>query len=113
MTRNKTMGKLAIVGLLLWGCAAGAWADEIGQRWFCCKYCGHKAASVGSLTGSACMRHPEGPGRGRHAVYEGSEKCIYVCKWCGRKAGDIASLTSSQCQRHPDGPGKGRHEPAL
>lgn len=81
--------------------------------WFQCKYCGHKAASVASLTGSACQRHPNGPGKGRHAVYEGGWKSEYTCKWCGKRAGDVAGLTSSRCNRHPAGPGKGWHEPAL
>lgn len=107
------MKRMMAIGLALLACAALAAGTEDGRMWYCCKYCGHKAASVGSLTGSACQRHPAGPGKGRHALYEGGEKDVYVCKWCGRKASDIASLTSSQCQRHPDGPGKGRHEPAL
>lgn len=94
-------------------CAAAAAGTEAGAMWFQCKYCGHKAVSVASLTGSACQRHPDGPGRGRHALYEGGEKSQYTCKWCGRRAGDIGSLTSSMCQRHPAGAGKGRHEPAL
>ncbi|MBQ7252577.1 MAG: hypothetical protein IJS32_08260 [Kiritimatiellae bacterium] len=78
-----------------------------------CKHCGHKAGDVRSLTGSACLRHPDGPGKGRHALYEGSWKDSYTCKWCGKRAVDIGSLTSSKCQRHPDGPAAGRHEPAL
>ncbi len=78
-----------------------------------CKYCGHKAADVRSLTGNACPRHPNGPGQGRHTLYEGSEKSEYTCKWCGKRAVDIGSLTSSKCMRHPDGPGAGRHEPSL
>lgn len=100
-------------GLLLLACAAAYAETEDGKMWYCCKYCGHKAASVGSLTGSACMRHPAGLGKGRHALYEGSQKDVYVCKWCGHRAGDVASLTSSKCRRHPDGPGAGWHEPAL
>ena len=80
---------------------------------YCCKYCGHKAGSVGSLTGSACQRHPDGPWMGRHALYEGGEKSVYTCKWCGKTASDISSLTSSKCQRHPNGPAAGRHEQAL
>ena len=80
---------------------------------FYCKYCGHKTTSVNSLTSSLCQRHPNGPGKGRHALYEGGEKESYVCKYCGLKSTSIASLTSSKCQRHPNGPAKGRHEPAL
>ena len=78
-----------------------------------CKYCGHKMTSVNSLTASLCQRHPDGPAKGRHALYEGGEKENYVCKYCGLKSSSIASLTSSKCQRHPNGPAKGRHAPAL
>ena len=80
---------------------------------FYCKYCGFKTTSVRSLTGSFCQRHPDGPGTGRHALYEGGEKSSYTCKYCGLKSTSINSLTSSKCQRHPNGPLKGRHEPAL
>lgn len=100
---------LVVVAALAAEIAAGAGA----QRWVYCKYCGHKAVDVRSLTGSACQRHPAGPGQGRHALYEGSEKCEYTCKWCGKRAVDIGSLTSSKCMHHPNGPGAGRHEPAL
>ena len=41
---------------------------------FYCKYCGHKTTSVNSLTVSLCQRHPNGPGKGRHALYEGGEE---------------------------------------
>ena len=102
-----------LMGLVLLATAAVAGGTEAGEMWYSCKYCGHKAKDVRSLTGSACQRHPDGPGRGRHALYEGGEKSQYTCKWCGRRAGDIGSLTGSMCQRHPAGPGKGRHEPAL
>lgn len=82
-------------------------------RHYYCKYCGHKTTSVNSLTASFCLRHPDGPSKGRHALYEGGEKSGYSCKYCGTKSTSIASLTSSKCQRHPNGPQKGRHEPAL
>jgi hypothetical protein len=39
-----------------------------------CKYCGHKTTSENNLTASLCQRHPNGPGKGRHALYEGGEK---------------------------------------
>ena len=107
------MKKTLLAGLALLAFAVAAAGTEAKKMWYACKYCGHKAASVGSLTGSACMRHPDGPGKGRHALYEGSEKDAYTCKWCGKRAPDIASLTSSKCQRHPAGPAAGRHEPAL
>ena len=82
-------------------------------RHYYCKYCGHKTTSVNSLTASLCQRHPAGPAKGRHALYEGEVKSAYTCKYCGLKSSSIASLTSSKCQRHPDGALKGRHAPAL
>lgn len=107
------MRRWVAAGMAVLGCVAMAGGAEAGEMWYACKYCGHKAKDVRSLTGSACQRHPDGSGRGRHALYEGGEKSQYTCKWCGRRAGDIGSLTGSMCQRHPAGPGKGRHEPAL
>lgn len=80
---------------------------------FYCRYCGRKASDVRSLTSSSCQRHPDGPAKGRHALYEGGVKDRYVCKYCGHKATTINSLTSSKCQRHPKGAAKGLHEPAL
>ena len=78
-----------------------------------CKYCGNAFSSVQSLTSTTCPRHPDGVGKGRHALYEGDEAPEYTCKYCGKRAGTIASLTSQMCPRHPDGNGKGRHSPAL
>ncbi len=106
ITRTTTI--LAVVCL-----ATLAFAQAKKPAAFYCKYCGHKAASVASLTASVCTRHPNGSYKGRHALYEGSEKPEYTCKYCGRKATSIASLTASVCMRHPDGPGKGKHAPAL
>lgn len=113
MERNTGMKwtKAAVAAALVMAAAALGKAGE--AMWVQCKYCGHKAGSVASLTGSACQRHPAGPGKGRHALYEGSEKSQYTCKYCGHTAGSIASLTSSKCRRHPDGPGTGWHQPAL
>lgn len=78
-----------------------------------CEYCGNKYSSVSSLTSGHCPRHPDGPNKGRHKVYEGGEKSQYVCKYCGNKYSSISSLTSGHCVRHPNGPNKGRHAPAL
>lgn len=78
-----------------------------------CKYCGYKAPSIHSLTGSLCLRHPSGPNKGKHALYEGSEKDEYACKFCGKTYPLILSLTSSLCSKHPDGSNKGKHEPAI
>jgi predicted nucleic acid-binding Zn ribbon protein len=80
---------------------------------FYCKYCGNAYSSVQSLTSTTCSRHPDGVGKGRHALYEGDEAPEYTCKYCGKRASTIASLTSQTCPRHPDGNGKGRHSPAL
>ena len=107
---SKVVRTVSIAAL---GCAAlGLLAAPAVQHYYC-KYCGLKTTSVNSLTSSSCQRHPNGPGKGRHALYEGGEKASYVCKYCGLKSTSIASLTSSKCQRHPSGPQKGRHEPAL
>lgn len=78
-----------------------------------CKYCGARAPSIASLTGSSCPRHPNGPNRGKHGLYEGAEKSRYECRYCGAGAPSIASLTGSSCPRHPSGANKGKHEPAL
>ena len=78
-----------------------------------CKFCGTPFQNVASLTNGRCQRHPDGPGAGRHELYEGGEKSEYTCKYCGLRARDIQTLTNTRCQRHPDGVNKGRHSPAL
>ena len=78
-----------------------------------CKYCGREYPSVSSLTSNTCARHPDGPNKRKHSLYEGSEKDKYTCKNCGREYGSISSLTSNTCAKHPDGSNKGKHEPAL
>ena len=80
---------------------------------FYCEYCGSKYSSVASLTASSCSRHPDGSYKGKHKLYEGSEKSQYTCKYCGQNYSNIASLTSNNCARHPDGSYKGKHSPAL
>lgn len=80
---------------------------------FYCEYCGQKYSSVSSLTASSCSRHPDGLCKGKHKLYEGSEKSQYVCKYCGQKYSSLSSLTASSCSRHPNGPCKGKHAPAL
>ena len=102
-----------VVVALIAGLTLLAFAQAKKPPAFYCKYCGHKASSVAGLTASACIRHPDGPHKGRHALYEGSEKEVYTCKYCGHKVSSIASLTSSACIRHPNGPHKGKHAPAL
>lgn len=76
---------------------------------FYCEYCGSKYSSVSSLTAGNCSRHPDG--RGKHKLYEGSEKSQYTCKYCGSKYSSLSSLTAGNCTRHPNG--RGKHAPAL
>ena len=78
-----------------------------------CEYCGQKFSSVSSLTSCSCYRHPAGANKGKHKLYEGSEKSQYVCKYCGQKFNSLSSLTSCSCYRHPAGANKGKHSPAL
>ena len=78
-----------------------------------CKNCGRKFSNVRTLTSLSCPRHPDGPSKGKHELYEGDEKSTYTCKYCGKTFSSIAVLTSLSCPRHPDGPSKGKHSPAL
>ena len=78
-----------------------------------CKNCGQKFSSVAALTMNRCMRHPDGPGKGYHELYEGSEKSKYTCKYCGQMYNNLSSLTLNSCPKHPNGPYKGKHSPAL
>lgn len=80
---------------------------------FYCEYCGTSASSVNSLTAGNCLRHPNGALKGRHKLYEGSEKSKYTCKYCGTSNSTISSLTAGNCLRHPNGALKGKHAPAL
>ena len=79
---------------------------------FYCANCGTQRSSVSSLTGSSCSRHPLGANKGKHILYEGSEKSQYTCKYCGTNRSTISSLTAGSCHRHPDG-SRGKHSPAL
>lgn len=78
-----------------------------------CKHCGQRFPSVAALTSQSCARHPNGSGKGKHELYEGSEKSQYTCKYCGMKFNSISGMTAQSCSRHPNGPGKGKHSPAL
>ncbi len=80
---------------------------------FYCEYCGAKYSSVSSLTSRSCHMHPLGSHKGKHKLYEGSEKAQYTCKYCGAKYSSISSLTSRSCPKHPNGSHKGKHAPAL
>ena len=76
-----------------------------------CEYCGTKSPSISSLTANSCHRHPLG--KGKHKLFEGSEKKQYNCKYCGASASSISSLTGNTCHRHPNGAGKGKHSPTF
>lgn len=78
-----------------------------------CKNCGRSAMSVQSLVAGTCPRHPLGPCKGKHQLYEGAEKSKYTCKYCGRTSSTIQSLVAGTCPRHPLGSCKGKHSPAL
>jgi len=80
---------------------------------FYCNYCGMKFTNVPVLTGGTCSRHPNGASKGKHVLYQGTEKSQYICKYCGIKYTSIATLTAGNCARHPNGSNKGHHEPAL
>jgi len=78
-----------------------------------CEYCGTSYDSVRALTACSCSRHPDGPCKGKHKLYEGSEKDKYTCKFCGTQFTNLRSMTACSCSRHPNGPCKGKHSPAL
>ena len=80
---------------------------------FYCEYCGFKTTSVSNLTSGSCMKHPNGALKGKHSLYEGSEKSQYTCKFCGGKASTISNLTNGNCMKHPHGALKGHHAPTL
>ena len=72
-----------------------------------CEACGQKYSSITALTSSNCRNHPIGSHKGKHVLYEGSEKPSYLCKLCGTKASSLTSLTSLNCRNHPNGAHKG------
>ena len=47
--------------------------DKEKQHYYC-EYCGKKFPDVRQLTSATCPRHPDGSNKGRHKLYEGSEK---------------------------------------
>ena len=107
------MGKISIVVAFCGVVLSVSLVAAPAVKHYYCKYCGHKTTSVNRLTASLCQRHPDGPAKGCHVLYEGEEKSTYVCKYCGIKSISIASLTSSKCQRYPYGALTVRHAPAL
>ncbi|MGL4955570.1 MAG: hypothetical protein ACRC9X_00140 [Bacteroidales bacterium] len=80
---------------------------------FYCEYCGKKYPSVAALVLGTCPKHPNGQNKGKHKVYEGSEKTQYTCKYCGKMYPSIQALVLGSCPKHPDGHNKGKHAPAL
>ena len=78
-----------------------------------CEYCGHKFPDVRLLVSTTCVKHPDGSHKGKHKLYEGSEKSEYTCKYCGRKFNSIMLMTSATCSCYPKGSNKGGHAPAL
>ena len=78
-----------------------------------CEYCGQSFNDVRQLTGLNCHRHPNGSNRGKHKLYEGSEKPRYTCRYCGTQFSTIMQMTGIKCFRHPDGANRGNHSPAL
>ena len=75
---------------------------------FYCEYCGFRFPTIQALTGTSCYHHPAGWNKGKHKLYEGSEKSQYLCKYCGKKYSSLTLLTSSSCSKSPTG----RHSPA-
>ena len=80
---------------------------------FYCEFCGTKSPTVAGLVSGSCAKHPTGPNKGKHKLYEGSEKTQYTCKFCGTKQPTIQGLTSLTCAKHPNGVSKGKHSPSL
>lgn len=80
---------------------------------FYCEYCGTKSSSVSNLVAQPCYKHPDGNNKGKHKLYEGSEKKEYTCKHCGHKSSSISALVGQPCPKHPKGRNNGRHTPAL
>jgi DNA-directed RNA polymerase subunit RPC12/RpoP len=78
-----------------------------------CEQCGMRFSSIAALTSCNCQRHPNGPSKGRHKLFEGPPATRYACKYCGQTFSSISTMTAVNCQRHPSGTSKGRHSPAL
>lgn len=76
-----------------------------------CEYCGQKFSSVRALAALRCGRHPLGPVKGNHKLYEGAEAHKYLCEYCGQEFSSISALTGLRCTRHPTDPRNGRHKP--
>lgn len=88
-------------------------AFTMQKKNYYCEYCGHKFPDVRQLTSASCSRHPDGANKGKHKLYEGSEKSKYTCKYCGKQFPSIMVMTVGTCVNHPKGSNKGNHSPAL
>lgn len=88
-------------------------SKKMERKNYYCEYCGHKFSDVRQLVSGTCSRHPDGSNKGRHKLYEGTEKDKYTCKYCGRKFDSIMQMVGATCSGHPKGSNKGYHAPAL
>lgn len=86
--------------------------NKTSRKNYYCEYCGHKFPTIQMLASNTCAWHPDGHHKGKHKLYEGSEKSSYDCKYCGRTFKSIMQMRTF-CPRHPKGMNKGRHAPAL
>lgn len=80
--------------------------EEIKNARVICVYCGHIASDVRNLVNNTCRHSPTG----KHVVYEGGIKDMYVCKHCGHKQNDLRNLVNNTCPKRKDGK---KHEPLL
>ena len=83
------------------------------HKYYYCEYCGHKFPTVQLLTSGTCPRHPNGPNKGNHKLYEGTEKKEYTCKYCGHHFSSIMQMVGATCPKSPKGSNRGMHVPAL
>jgi DNA-directed RNA polymerase subunit RPC12/RpoP len=107
---------IILIAFLLFPCFAiseNKQKKPMEHKSYYCEYCGHKFPTVLSLTSASCPCHPDGPNKGPHKLYQGTEKSRYTCKYCGHTFPTIMSMVGATCPRHPNGPNKGYHSPAL
>ena len=64
---NINMAKKSVIAaLVVAGMSLSVFAQAKNPQAFYCKYCGQKASSIAALTAAACIRHPNGPHKGKH-----------------------------------------------
>lgn len=71
-----------------------------------CEYCETASSSISTLVASPFHRYPLGINKGKHRLYEKSEKSKYDSKYYGTSLFSLQSLTASPCYRHPNGANK-------